>query len=89
MSKLWEKALKELSPKSSQFKVLIYLAFEGPASPTQIAVETGISPGTVRPALRALFSKKFVTQERDRSYKSKIPFTEIVSDLFTNVIRRD
>ena len=89
MSEIWEKALKEISPKSSKFKVLIYLAFEGPASPTQIAEETGISPGTVRPALRALLSKKFVTQERDRSYKSKIPFTEIVSDLFTNVIRRD
>ena len=55
----------------------------------QIAEETGISPGTVRPALRSLLSKKYVTQERDRSYKSKIPFTEIVSDLFTNVIRRD
>ena len=89
MSKLWEKALKELSPRSSQFKVLVYLAFEGPASPTQIAEETGISPGTVRPALRALFSKKYVTQGRDRSYKSKVPFTDIVSDLFTNVIRRD
>ena len=88
MSKIWEKALKELSPKSSQFKVLVYLAFEGPASPTQIAEETGISPGTVRPALRALLSKKFVTQGRDRSYKSKVSFTEIVSDLFTNVIRR-
>ncbi|MBL7079029.1 helix-turn-helix domain-containing protein [Candidatus Bathyarchaeota archaeon] len=81
--------MKELSPKSSQFKVLIYLAFEGPSSPTQIAEDTGISPGTVRPALRALFSKKYVTQERDRSYKSKVPFTDIVSDLFTNVIRRD
>jgi hypothetical protein len=32
MSKLWEKALKELSPKSSQFKILVYLAFEGPAT---------------------------------------------------------
>ncbi len=89
MSEIWEKALKEISPKSSKFKVLIYLAFEGPASPTQIAEETGISPGTVRPALRALLSKKFVTQERDRSYRSKVPFTEIVSDLFTNAIRRD
>ncbi len=89
MSKIWEKALKELSPKSSQFKVLVYLAFEGAASPTQIAQETGISPGTVRPALRALLSKKYVTQERDRSYKSKVPFTEIVSNLFTNAIRRD
>ena len=89
MSEIWEKALKEISPKSSKFKVLIYLAFEGPASPTQIAEETGISPGTVRPALRALLSKKFVTQERDRSYKSKVPFTEIVSDLFTNAIRRE
>lgn len=89
MSKSWEKALKELKPKSSQFKVLVYLAFEGPASPTQIAVETGISPGTVRPALRALLLKKYVTQERDRSYKSKVPFTDIVSDIFSNMIRRD
>jgi DNA-binding MarR family transcriptional regulator len=84
LSKIWEKALKELSPESSQFKVLVYLAFEGAGSPNQIAQETGISPGTVRPALRALLSKKYVTQERDRSYKSKVPFTEIVSSLFTN-----
>jgi hypothetical protein len=39
--------------------------------------------------LRALFSKKYVTQQRDRSYKSKVPFTDIVADLFVNVIRRD
>ena len=85
MSKLWEKAVKELRPKSSsEFKVLIYLAFEGPASPSHIAEETGISPGTVRPALRALLSKKYVTQERDRSYKSKVPFAEIVAYLFVN-----
>ena len=89
MSKLWDKAIREINPKSSQFKVLVYLAFEGPASPTHIAEETGISPGTVRPALRALLSKKFVTQERDRSYKSKIPFTDIVSDLYASTIRRD
>ena len=89
MTKLWEKVLKELNPKSSQFKVLIYLAFEGPAGPSQIAEETGISPGTIRPALRALLSKKYVTQERDRTYKSKVPLTDIVSDIFTNMIRRN
>jgi len=89
MSKLLDKALKDLSPKSSQFKVLLYLAFKGPASPSTIAEETGISPGTVRPALRALLTKKYVTQERDRSYKSKIAFTEIVSDLYTNYIRKE
>ena len=89
MSKLLEKALKDLSPKSSLFKVLIYLAFKGPASPSTISEETGISPGTVRPALRALLAKKYVTQERDRSYKSKIAFTEILSNLYANCLRKD
>lgn len=89
MSKLLEKALKDLSPKSSQFKVLLYLAFKGPASPSTIAEETGISPGTVRPALRTLLSKKYVTQERDRSYKSKIAFTDIISDIYASYIRKE
>ena len=89
MSKQWDKAIKELNPRSSQFKILVYLAFEGPSSPSQIAEETGISPGTVRPALRTLLSKKYVTQERDRSYKSKVPFTDIISDLYASAIRRD
>ena len=89
MSKLLDKALKDLSPRSSLFKVLLYLAFKGPASPSTISEETGISPGTVRPALRALLAKKYVTQEMDRSYKSKIAFTEIVSDLYANCIRKD
>ena len=89
MSKLLEKALKDLSPKSSQFKVLLYLAFKGPASPSTTAEEMGISPGTVRPALRALLSKKYITQERDRSYKSKIAFMDIISDLYANYIRKE
>jgi DNA-binding MarR family transcriptional regulator len=89
MSKLLEKALNDLSPKSSQFRVLLYLAFKGPASPSIIAEETGISPGTVRPALRALLSKKYVTQERDGSYKSKIAFTDIVSDIYASYIRKN
>lgn len=89
MSKLLEKALKDLSPKSSQFKVLLYLAFKGSVSPSTIAEETGISPGTVRPALRTLLSKKYVTQERDRSYKSKIAFTDIISDIYASYIRKE
>jgi len=89
MSKLWDKAIKEINPRNSQFKILVYLAFEGPSSPSHIAEETGISPGTVRPALRALLSKRYVTQEKDRSYKSKIPFTDIVSDLYASTIRRE
>jgi DNA-binding MarR family transcriptional regulator len=89
MSKLLDRALKDLSPGSSQFKVLLYLAFKGPASPSTIAEETGISPGTVRPALRALLTKRYVTQESDRSYKSKIAFTEIVSDIYMNYIRKE
>ena len=88
MSKLWEKALKELNPKSSQFKILIYLSFEGASHPNKISEETGISPGTVRPALRVLYSKKYLTQEKDRSYKSKISFAEIISDIYANSVRK-
>ena len=88
MSKILEKALKELKPGTSQFNVLVYLAFKGPASPSQIADETGISPGTVRPALRSLLSKKYVTQGNDGSYKSKVAFTDIISDVYENFIRK-
>jgi len=88
VSKLLEKALDDLSPGTSQFKVLTYLAFKGPASPSQIAEETGISPGTVRPALRALLSKRYLIQGRDGSYKSKIAFTDIISDVYSNFVRK-
>jgi len=88
MSKLLEKALKELKPGTSQFNVLIYLAFKGPTSPSQISDDTGISPGTVRPALRALLSKKYVNQGNDGSYSSKIAFTDIISDIYGNFIRK-
>ncbi len=88
MSKLLEKAINELSPGTSQFKVLIYLAFKGPSSPSQISEETGISPGTVRPALRSLLSKKYVTQRRDGAYSSKIAFTDVISEIFQNYVRK-
>ncbi len=88
MSKLLDKALKDLNPGTSQFKVLVYLAFKGPASPSQITQETGISPGTVRPALRALLSKKYLTQGMDGSYESRISFTELISDIYSNYIRK-
>lgn len=89
MEKLLERALTDLSPGTSQFKVLTYLAFKGPSHPNQVAEETGIPPGTVRPALRALLSKGFVTQLRDGSYQSNIAFTEIVSDIYTNYMRKE
>lgn len=88
MAKLLDRVLNDLSPSTSQFKVLTYLAFKGPSSPSQVAEETGISPGTVRPALRALLSKRFVIQLRDGSYQSKIVFTEIISDIYSNYIRK-
>ena len=88
MSKILERALKELKPGTSQFNVLVYLAFKGPAPPSQIAEDTGISPGTVRPALRSLLSKKFVTQGNDGSYRSKVAFTNIISDVYSNFIRK-
>ena len=83
MVDLLEKAIKELSPDTSRFKVLLYLSFKGPSLPVQIAEETDIPSGTVRPALRFLLEKRFVTQQRDGAYRSKIAFTEIISDLYT------
>jgi len=88
MPSLLDKALKDLRPGTSQFNVLVYLAFKGPASPNQISEETGISPGTVRPALRALLVKKYLSQRQDGSYQSKIPFTDFVSDVYMNYIRK-
>jgi DNA-binding MarR family transcriptional regulator len=88
MSELLDRAIDELSPGTSQFKVLVYLAFKGPSSPSQISEETGISPGTVRPALRALLSKKYVTQGRDGAYQSKIAFTDMISDIYKNYVRK-
>lgn len=88
MSELLDRAINELSPGTSQFKVLVYLAFKGPSSPSQISEETGISPGTVRPALRALLSKKYVTQKRDGAYQSKIAFTDMISDIYKNYVRK-
>ena len=82
MSKLWKKALKDLSPKTGQFKVLSYLAFKGPSQPNDISNETGIPSGSVRPALRTLLNKGYVRQNDDGTYSSLIPFTEIISHLY-------
>lgn len=84
MANLLEKAVRELSPTTSRFKVLVYLAFKGPSLPGEIADETGIPSGTVRPALRFMLEKGFVTQERDGAYRSEIAFTDIISDLFAH-----
>ncbi len=77
-----EKATQDLKPDTAQFKVLAYLAFRGPSPPSAISSETGIAPGTVRPALRSLLDKKYVKQQEDGTYKSGIPFTDFVSYVF-------
>jgi len=84
MADLLEKAIKELSPNTSRFKILVYLSFKGPSLPGQIAEETGMPSGTIRPALRYLLGKRFLTQQRDGSYRSKISFTDIISKLYTH-----
>ncbi len=81
----WEKVLGDVSPTTSQFKVLVYLSFKGATQPTDISTETGIPAGTVRPALRTLLDKGYVQQREDGSYKSLVPFTEIVSHLYSVV----
>ncbi|MCW4011442.1 MAG: helix-turn-helix domain-containing protein [Candidatus Bathyarchaeota archaeon] len=81
----WEQALHDISPTTSQFKVLVYLSFKGATQPTDISEQTGIPAGTVRPALRTLLEKGYVKQNDDSSYYSLIPFTEIVSHLYSVV----
>jgi len=81
----WEKVLGDVTPTTSQFKVLVYLSFKGAAQPTDISAETGIPAGTVRPALRTLLEKGYVKQNEDSSYQSLVPFTEIVSHLYSIV----
>jgi predicted transcriptional regulator len=78
----WEDIIEDLSPKTSLFKVLVYLAFKGPCQPNEVSVETGIPAGSVRPSLRTLLEKGYVEQLSDGDYKSIIPFTEIVSHLY-------
>ena len=79
----WEKVIEDVSPTTSQFKVLVYLSFKGAAQPADISNETGIAAGTVRPALRTLLEKGFVKQGDGGSYQSLVPFTEIVSHLYS------
>ena len=82
MVELIEKATQELKPDTAQFKALTYLAFRGPSLPGAISDETGIAPGTVRPALRSLLEKGYVKQLEDGTYMSVIPFTDFVSYIF-------
>jgi DNA-binding MarR family transcriptional regulator len=82
MADLIEKATQELKPDTAQFKVLTFLAFRGASQPSAISEETGIAPGTVRPALRSLLDKGYVKQQEDGTYRSNVPFTDFVSTLF-------
>ncbi len=79
----WEQVRKKRSPKTSQFKVLTYLAFKGPSQPSEISADIGIPAGTVRPALRTLLDKGYAVQFENGSYSSLVPFTDIVSHLYS------
>ena len=83
MSDTIEKLIQDLNPNTSQFRVLTYLAFKGPSQPNAISEETGMPPGTVRPALRGLLDKKYVSQLDDGTYKSMISFTDFISYLYS------
>ena len=81
----WKKILEEISPTTSMFKVILYLSFKGATQPTDISTDTEIPAGTVRPTLRTLLDKGYVKQREDGSYLSLVPFTEIVSHLYSVV----
>lgn len=88
MERLWEEALRQLSPETSIFKILVYLSFKGGGRPTEIAEETRIPPGTVRPVLRSLLDMGLVAQEEYGSYTSNITFTEIISDIYRRLSKK-
>ena len=88
MENLLQRAITDLGADTSAFKILAYLSFRGGCLPGQIVDETGMPAGTVRPALRTLLSKGFVIQSEDWTYNSKIPFTEIISDLYMQSLKR-
>jgi DNA-binding IclR family transcriptional regulator len=79
----WEEVLENVSPKTSQFKVLTYLAFKGATQPAEISTDTDIPAGTVRPALRTLLEKGYAVQNEDGTYKSLVAFVDIVSHLYS------
>jgi DNA-binding MarR family transcriptional regulator len=85
MNEDWKMILKDLNPSTSQFKILVYLAFRGPSPPSEISNSTEIPSGTVRPALRILLDKGYINQIKDGNYISNIPFTEIISYLYTKI----
>lgn len=89
VEKLVEQATKQLKPETNLFKVFVYLAFsKKPCRSTEISKGTGIPSGTIRPALRSLLKMGLVDQEPDGSYKSKIPFTEIISNVFQRLPKK-
>jgi DNA-binding IclR family transcriptional regulator len=88
MENLLHRAITELGADTSAFKILTYLSFRCGSLPAQIVDEMGMPAGTVRPALRTLLTKAFVIQSEDGTYKSKIAFTEIISDLYTRSLKR-
>lgn len=88
MEKLWDQALKRLSPDTSLFKILVYLSFKGKSRPSDIAEGTKLAAGTVRPALRNLLEMGLIIQGEDGSYDSQISFVDIVTDLYTRSLKK-
>lgn len=89
MESLLDKALKELPPTTSLFKIFLYLSYRGAMTPSQIANETGISPGTVRPALRSLLKRGYVNQREDGSYEAveRLTLVDILSHIYSRIVK--
>jgi len=62
----------------SQLKVLTFLSFRGTSWPKEINDEIDVPVGTIRPALRQLRSKGYLTQALNGIYKSNICFIDII-----------
>jgi len=67
-----EKALKELDPETSAFKILVYLTFKDrPMKPIDIARELGENSSSVRARLAELKKKELV----DNTSEGYVAFT--------------
>jgi DNA-binding IclR family transcriptional regulator len=89
IQELWKQAIEKIKPDTRAFQILIYLAFSNaPCKPAEISKATGLPSGTIRPTIRSLLRMGFVSQEPGGLYKSKIPFTEIISDMFQRIQKK-
>jgi len=70
MANMIEEIVENVKPGTSQFNVLIYLAFKGPSPPIEISEEIGIAVGTVHNRIENLKEKGVIKKFTIPVYKN-------------------